>query len=212
LLLYDGHNIKLSRTILKEGDMVRYQKDRHEQTHKAIVEASSILLREKGFTETSVGAVMKAVGLTHGGFYAHFDDKTAMLVAAMQEALVQSPKNFKCLSDLATSKNDVGLIAKHYLADGRVNDVATGCPAAALVSELPRQPSAVQDAFHHGAVATVEAIAEAPGLSRDGWAAFSMLVGGLTLMRAIPDQKTNSTIRSQIIAALRKLSRQDEEK
>jgi TetR/AcrR family transcriptional regulator, transcriptional repressor for nem operon len=197
---------------LKEFKMVRYQKTHYDQSHKAIVDAASTLLREKGFTETSVGTVMKSVGLTHGGFYAHFEDKTVMLAAAMQEAFVQSPKNFKFLADMAKAKNDAGLIAKHYLADGLVRDVASGCPAAALVSEVPRQELAVQDAFQTGTIATMEALAEAPGIAEESWAALSMLVGGLTLMRAIPDEKINTTIRNQIIKALRKLAAQDEAK
>jgi TetR/AcrR family transcriptional regulator, transcriptional repressor for nem operon len=190
--------------------MVRYDKDHHTQTHSAIVDAASKLLREKGFTETSVGTVMKAVGLTHGGFYAHFEDKTAMLCAAMEEAFVQSPKNFKAMADMASAAGDAGLVAKYYLSEARVKNVASGCPAAALVSELPRQDHAVQKAFQAGTIETMEALAGAPGLSSapDGsaWAALSMLVGGLTLMRACPDAKTNNIIRTQIIEALRTLS------
>jgi TetR/AcrR family transcriptional regulator, transcriptional repressor for nem operon len=185
--------------------MVRYDKTHHTQTHKSIIDAASKLLREKGFTETSVGTVMKAVGLTHGGFYAHFDDKTAMLVAAMTEAFVESPKNFKFLSAMANGSGDVGVIAQHYLSDARVKDVA-------LVSELPRQEEPVKGAFQFGTAETMRALAEAPGLSEDNdaWAALSMLVGGLTLMRAFPDTKTNETIRNQIIDGLRKLAKPED--
>jgi TetR/AcrR family transcriptional regulator, transcriptional repressor for nem operon len=190
--------------------MVRYKDTHHDQTHKAIVDAASTLLREKGFTETSVATVMKAVGLTHGGFYAHFEDKTAMLTAAMQEAFQQSPKNFKFLAEMAATQNDAGVIAKHYLSEGKVKDVASGCPAAALISELPRQESAVQEAFQQGTIETMIELAKAPGLTNDSWAALSMLVGGLNLMRAMPDEKTNTIIRGQIIDALRKLSQRDQ--
>jgi TetR/AcrR family transcriptional regulator, transcriptional repressor for nem operon len=155
---------------------------------------------------------MKAVGLTHGGFYAHFDDKTAMLAAATAEAFVQSPKNFKFLADMAADKQDAGLIAKYYLSDGKVQDVATGCPAAALISELPRQEAAVKNAFQHGTIETMLELAKAPGLAEESWAALSMLVGGLTLMRALPDQNTKTAIRGQIIEALRKLSNKDKTK
>jgi TetR/AcrR family transcriptional regulator, transcriptional repressor for nem operon len=188
--------------------LVRYDKDHHGETHKAIVTAASTLLREKGFTETSVGTVMKAVGLTHGGFYAHFEDKTAMLTAAMTEAFQQSPRNFAGLAKLATTTGDVGLIAKHYLSDGRVKDVASGCPAAALASELPRQESDVRLAFQKGTTETLAAIAQTPGLSEqdNAWAALSMLIGGLMLMRAMPDAKTNADIRDQVSNALRTLA------
>jgi TetR/AcrR family transcriptional regulator, transcriptional repressor for nem operon len=188
--------------------LVRYDKTHHRETHKAIVSAASTVLREKGFTETSVATVMKAVGLTHGGFYAHFEDKTAMLAAAMAEAFQQSPVNFAGLAKLATTTGDVGVIAKHYLSDGRVKDVATGCPAAALASELPRQEAGVRQAFQNGTTETLQALAQAPGLSEqdNAWAALSMLVGGLMLMRAMPDQNINADIRTQIGDALRTLA------
>jgi TetR/AcrR family transcriptional regulator, transcriptional repressor for nem operon len=194
--------------------MVRYDKTHHAETNKSIVDAASKLLREKGFNETSVGTVMKAVGLTHGGFYAHFEDKTAMLVAAVTEAFVESPKNFKLLSEMANSIGDVGVIAKHYLADARVKDVAVGCPAAALVSELPRQEEPVKEVFQFGTTETMRALADAHGLSesRDAWAALSMLMGGLSLMRVFPDAKTNEIIRGQIIAGLRNLAKTDDAK
>jgi TetR/AcrR family transcriptional regulator, transcriptional repressor for nem operon len=190
--------------------MVRYKNDHSTKTREAIIDAAGKLLREKGFAETSVGTVMKAVGLTHGGFYAHFADKTAMLSAAVDEAFVQSPKNFAKLAEMANARNDVGFIAQHYLSDSRVNDRATGCPAAALAGEIPRQELPVVERFEAGTLETVEALAKAPGLSNDdqpfAWAAMSMLVGGLELMRISTNQRQREIIRNQIIAALRSLS------
>jgi TetR/AcrR family transcriptional regulator, transcriptional repressor for nem operon len=195
---------------MEKQKLVRYDKNHHRQTHNAIVAAASTLLREKGFAETSVGTVMKSVGLTHGGFYAHFEDKTAMLTAAMQEAFQQSPLNFAGLAQMATASGDAGVIAKHYLSDGRVKDVASGCPAAALVGELPRQEAEVQKAFQNGTYETLKALAQTPGLSeqQNAWAALSMLMGGLMLMRALPDTKTNTEIRTQISTALRQLAKE----
>jgi TetR/AcrR family transcriptional regulator, transcriptional repressor for nem operon len=153
---------------------------------------------------------MKAVGLTNGGFYAHFPDKTAMLVAAVERAFVDSPKRFAFLATKANETGDTGLIAKHYLSDARVENIASGCPAAALMSELHRQDATVQAAFQVGSEDTMRALSQAPGLSsaagHAGWAALSMLVGGLSLMRAVPDTKTRTEIRDQIISALRKIA------
>jgi TetR/AcrR family transcriptional regulator, transcriptional repressor for nem operon len=189
--------------------MVRYREDHRGRTQAAIIEAAAQLLRDKGFTDTSVGNVMKAVGLTHGGFYAHFADKTAMLAAATREAFTESPKNFSFLADLAKKMGDGGVVAKHYLAEDRVKSVASGCPAAALVSEMHRQDPAVRDAFQQGAEETMQALSSMPGLSTNegdmAWAALSMLVGGLSMMRAIPDPGIREIIREQIIGALRQL-------
>jgi TetR/AcrR family transcriptional regulator, transcriptional repressor for nem operon len=193
--------------------MVRYKDDHSTKTREAIIDAAGKLLREKGFAETSVGNVMKAVGLTHGGFYAHFADKTAMLSAAVDDAFVQSPKNFTKLAEMAKAKNDVGFIAQYYLSDSRVAERATGCPAAALAGEIPRQELPIIERFEAGTLETVEALANAPGLSVEdqpfAWAAMSMLIGGLELMRISTSQAQRETIRNQIIAALRSLSGTD---
>jgi TetR/AcrR family transcriptional regulator, transcriptional repressor for nem operon len=193
--------------------MVRYDQGHRARTHQAIVEAASLLMRDRGFTDASVANVMKAAGLTHGGFYAHFPDKTAMLTAAVAQAFVQSPKNFTALARMATATGDAGIIAKHYLSEARVADVATGCPAAALVSEVHRQDGAVQSAFRVGTQDTQLALAHVPGLSTSdadhSWAALAMLVGALALMRAMPDTNLHDTIRDQTISAMRKLAATD---
>lgn len=190
--------------------MVRYPKGHRERTRSEIVASASELMRERGFDEATVGAVMKAVGLTHGGFYAHFPDKAAMLAAAMEAAFVESPRNFSQLAELARRQGDAGLIAELYLGDQRVASVGSGCPAAALVSETPRQDATIRAAFQAGAEATVDALARSPGLSDEEaglpWAAFAMLIGGLTLMRAVPDLTLAARIREQIVLALRKLA------
>jgi TetR/AcrR family transcriptional regulator, transcriptional repressor for nem operon len=190
--------------------MVRYQVGHGERMQQVIVEAASRLMRDRGFIAASVANVMKAVGLTHGGFYAHFQDKTAMLAAAVKKAFVESPNNFAALAGMAKVTGDVGVIAKHYLADNRVEDVASGCPAAALVSEVHRQDAQIQSMFRAGTEDTLRALATAPGLSTaesdHTWAALAMLVGSLALMRAMPDTSLNDTIREQAISAMRKLA------
>ncbi len=190
--------------------MVRYDKGHSAKTRELIIDAASQLMRERGFSETSVPAVMKAVGLTHGGFYAHFADKTEMLAAAMEKALEQSPINFRGLAKIANAQNDAGLIAKYYLSDERVADVAQGCPAGALISEVRRQEEPVLQAFKKGAEETKNALAAANGLEPEhAWAALSMLVGGLAMMRAMPKDETQKQLRDQIISAMRRLTEEN---
>jgi TetR/AcrR family transcriptional regulator, transcriptional repressor for nem operon len=202
----------LSTAILawREASMTRYKGDHWDKTHSAIVAAAGRLLRERGFDGTSVGEVMKAVGLTHGGFYAHFEDKTALLVAAVQSALAESPKNFALLARLADEAGDPGLVAQYYLGDERVVNVADGCPGGAFISELQRQAVPVQSAFEAGARATAKALGQTPRFGRDeaeDWAGLSMLMGALSMMRATPDLATREAIRNQAVAAFRKLAR-----
>jgi TetR/AcrR family transcriptional regulator, transcriptional repressor for nem operon len=191
--------------------MARYKDDHWDKTHEAIVAAAASMLRERGFEGTSVVEVMKAVGLTHGGFYAHFPDKTAMLIAALERAFVQSPRNFHMLAGLANARGDAGFVVERYLADVQVSDVPNGCPGAALISEVARQPAAVQVAFEEGARQSARALGETDGLIQgeshpEAWAALAMLMGALSLMRAVPDGPTRDQIRQQAVKGLKRLA------
>lgn len=192
--------------------MARYKSGHHDATHAAILAKASEMIRERGLDGASVVEVMKAAGLTHGGFYAHFDDKTALLTEAMAEAIKPSAPRFAMLTGLATEKGDLGLIAQRYLSDDRVKDVAGGCAAAALSSELRRAPAPVREAFLKGAQATADVLEpsfpEVPTASGQGaWAIYAMLVGALALIRAVPDEATRALIREQTVAALRRLGK-----
>ncbi len=191
--------------------MVRYKQGHAARTQERVVEAAARLLRDRGFAQTGVADVMREAGLTHGGFYAHFPDKGAMLAAAMDRAFAASPGNFEALGRMAAQAGDPGLVARYYLADSRVADAAQGCPAAALASEVPRQPPPVRAAFQAGAEATVDALAGAAGGTAPlPWATLAMLAGALAMMRAIDDPARQAEIRDQVIEALRRLPRPTE--
>ncbi len=86
--------------------MVRYGPEHHDQTHAAILAAAADMLREQGFEGVSVGSVMKAVGLTHGGFYAHFSNKADLLLAAMEKALIPTVDRFERWTKAAEASGD----------------------------------------------------------------------------------------------------------
>ncbi len=187
--------------------MTRYKNGHRQTTQNAIINAASDILREQGFAQTTVANVMSAVGLTVGGFYAHFKDRNQMLAAAIAQALEESPRNFEQIVAYAIKKGDVGVIAELYLSDVRVANIAKGCAAAALASELPRQSEEIKFEFQKGLAATAAQLAKAPGLNeKKATAAFSMLFGALILMRSTDDEKKHKDIRNQTILALRCLA------
>jgi TetR/AcrR family transcriptional regulator, transcriptional repressor for nem operon len=187
--------------------MARYSKEHRAETREAIVKAASELLRKKGFDGVGVADVMSAVGLTHGGFYAHFSDRHALLEEALVYALKQSPANFGRLASAAIAQNDPGMIADRYLADEKVAEVGKGCVTAALASELHRQPLSVASTFAEGSSATVAVLDTIPGLGGKNWAVLAMLVGAKAMMRAMPDGSRRELIRSDVAAAIRELAR-----
>ncbi len=185
--------------------MARYKAEQHDKSHAAILQAAAELIREHGFDAASIGAVMKAVGLTHGGFYAHFADKGEMLTAAMTEALIPTVDRFERWTEAAIAADDPVQVARVYLSDHHIAHPGQGCAAAALVSEVARQDPALRTAFAVGAEASATILARIyPG--EVAWGVFALMSGALALMRAIPDEGTRAAIRERTLRDLRKLA------
>ncbi len=118
---------------------------RKEQSHERIVDVAARAIRRAGYRGIGVADIMKEAGLTHGGFYAHFDSRDALLVEAMQAA---SRDNRAALSQAMTRRMAKGhsrfsALVLTYLHDTQLVQTETGCVVAALASEMPRQDDAV---------------------------------------------------------------------
>ncbi len=209
-LLYYSHHIKIN---LSSGDqnVARYKADQHEASHTAIVQAASEMVREHGFDGASVGAVMKAVGLTHGGFYAHFADKGDMLAAAMTQALVPTVDRFERWTAAAQASGDPSDVARAYLSDHHLAHPGQGCAAAALVTEVGRQATPLRKAFADGAAASARILGRVfPAADETpAWGVLALMSGALALMRAVPDEAMRAEIRTRVMRDLRKLALPD---
>src|SRR5437667_8579186 len=89
---------------------------------------------------------MKKVGLTHGGFYAHFASREAMLAEAADRAGAESVATLTRVAAAAPPQEALRSMIRAYLSKEHVEDAETGCPVAALGSETPRQASRVHRA------------------------------------------------------------------
>jgi TetR/AcrR family transcriptional regulator, transcriptional repressor for nem operon len=186
--------------------VARYSSDHRSNTRKTIITLAAKALREKGFNGVGIADVMSAAGLTHGGFYAHFKNREELLQAAFIEAFAQSPINFGKLARLAEASGDIALIADSYLDQSKIDDVANGCVAAALASEMHRQGAAIQAILQAGTEQTVHVIQSIEALEDAGWATLAMLIGAKSLMRAIPDPALSLVIKTEVINAVRKMA------
>jgi AcrR family transcriptional regulator len=165
---------------------------RKEQTHERIVDAAAAALRKGGFDAIGVADIMRQVGLTHGGFYAHFASREALLAEALERAGHDSRRRLdKAMAGgAARSRGSFTALVERYLSDAHLKSPETGCPVAALASELPRQPGAVREVAARrveGLLATVQDVL--PEGHPEGTAAVvaSQLVGALQLARTLGD-------------------------
>src|ERR1043165_9470835 len=106
---------------------------RKEVTHERIVSAAARATRRSGYDGTGVADIMKEVGLTHGGFYAHFASREAMLAEAADRA---GSESVAALTQIAATapKDAIRAMVRAYLSKEHVEGVETGCPVAALGS------------------------------------------------------------------------------
>jgi TetR/AcrR family transcriptional regulator, transcriptional repressor for nem operon len=166
---------------------------RKELTHDRIVATAARAIRRGGFDGVGVADIMKEAGLTHGGFYAHFSSRNAMLAEALDRAGQESAA--RLTQGIAVRKSrgasDLRALVEGYLSERHLDDIEAGCPVAALASEVPRQSPEVREASAHRVHSLLAMVRRA--LPQDEPAdsiavVASQLVGALQLARALGDK------------------------
>jgi len=119
---------------------------RKEETHERIVEVAARAIRRTGYSGTGVADIMKEAGLTHGGFYAHFDSRDALLAEAGDRAGAESVALAARVAASAPPGQALQAMMQAYLSPEHIAAIETGCPVSALGSEMPRQAPQVRRA------------------------------------------------------------------
>ena len=116
---------------------------RREATHERIVDVAARALRRHGYAGVGVADVMKQAGLTHGGFYAHFESRDALIAEAIERAGRDTGAAMKRRIDTSRERGESPLraLVESYLSEAHLGDTESGCVVAALGSEMPRQSS-----------------------------------------------------------------------
>jgi TetR/AcrR family transcriptional regulator, transcriptional repressor for nem operon len=178
---------------------VRVSREQAAKTRQRIVKVAGRLFRERGFGGVAVADIMQKAGLTHGGFYAHFDSKADLEVEASAAALLSGVSKF------VSNRNESGRVEfsrviDAYLSAEHRDNAGSGCTLAALASEAARSTRALRHAFEEGLDSYVNAIAkvipEASTVAKRQKAIATMagLVGGIVLARAVDDPATSDEI------------------
>lgn len=179
----------------------------------AIEDVSARLFRERGLNGVSVADLMAAAGLTHGGFYGHFDSKDALAAAACTRAFAQSSQRRAAWLAHVNDTDDrrSGFVAR-YLSVRHRDDPGHGCPAAALACDVGREPrdKPVRSAYAAGLANMVKAVAAlsaagATGAARQRAQALTdvaTLVGALVLSRATKGDPISAEILAAVQATL----------
>ncbi|WP_232540315.1 TetR/AcrR family transcriptional regulator [Azohydromonas aeria] len=181
IIIFSGYTAPMDR-----------QPTRKELTHARIVETAARAIRRAGFQGVGVADIMKEAGLTHGGFYAHFASRDALLVEALEHAGQDSAATMAraMASRRARGASPLRALVESYLSEAHLRAADTGCPVAALAGEMPHQASEVREAAAQRVRALIGLVQQAlPGDAGAGGAeaVASQLVGALQLARALGD-------------------------
>lgn len=161
-------------------------------THERILDTAARAIRRAGFQGVGVADIMKEAGLTHGGFYAHFASRDALLAEALAHAGQQSAERIAKgnATREARGASPFRALVEGYLSDRHLSGTENGCAVAALASEMPRQSPDVRAAAAQrvrSLVALVERSLPAGAAPGSAAGIASQMVGALQLARALGD-------------------------
>jgi len=175
-----------------------------------VVKTAAQLFRERGFEGVGVADLMKAAGLTHGGFYAQFDSKQHLMAEACGQALEESEQMWREAFEHAP-KRPLAAIASHYLSREHRDNPGTGCLVAALSIEAARQGPTVRAALTEATKRFMETLEQAvPGRSaktrrRQALTSLAAMVGAVALARTVSQASLSEEILDAVRAQIAEL-------
>ena len=168
---------------------MRYSREHKLETHARIVKKASVRLREKGAHGIGVADLMKDAGLTHGGFYAHFDSREALVIEAFAYAMDRSTERWRKLAETIPPEKRMATIVETYLTPLHRDDPGHGCAVTALGAEIARESPKTRKAFAVKLEQMVDMLAEQildvprKTARKQALATLSTMVGALVLAR-----------------------------
>jgi TetR/AcrR family transcriptional repressor of nem operon len=189
---------------------MRYDAEHKQKTHRKVLQAAAKAIRAEGPHRVGVAGVMAEAGLTHGGFYAHFASKDDLVAAAIGHMFEEARERLLHETQGRTPREALSSYIDFYLSAKHRDARTTGCPIAALASDLPRISDPAREQFAAGARRLTQSLAqllEGVGNAFAEEEARSMLaelLGALSLARVEPERKRSDAILADSKCALKR--------
>ena len=181
---------------------MRYSAQHKAKTHERVLKKAAEQMRRRGVQGTGIAGLMGKAGLTHGGFYAHFPDKNALIAEAMCPMLEEGVAGVIAAAEAAPEGKKVQAIVDTYLSTEH-RDYPQACPVAGLAGEMGRQSERVRNAYTRAIEDRLKLIARFfPGASereRQNRARLMMagMAGTLMIAKVITDRKASDQFLEQ---------------
>ena len=188
---------------------MRYSQDHKQATRRRILEAAGRRFKQDGIDGSGVATLMSDAGLTNGAFYAHFESKEDLVANVLAEQLRAQRHSF---DDEPSDRAGLEAFIRSYLSSEHRDQLADGCPSAALLDEIARRPSDTRDVFTYEVMGVVDDIASrldptgVEAARANALTVFGLMVGTLQLARALTDRDLSDQLLAQgVETALRLL-------
>lgn len=182
--------------------MSSIRSSRHQQSHERILDAAAHAVRRAGIAGVGVAEVMNEAGLTHGGFYAHFESRDALLAEALEHAgkLSNARVRERMRARTDAGESPLSALVNEYLSGAHMEALEQGCPVAAVSSDMQRAQDTLRGVAQSRVRGLAALVADAlPGDAPPGaaWALAASLVGAIQLARVLgPDGGGNEVLQA----------------
>ncbi|WP_230625641.1 TetR/AcrR family transcriptional regulator [Cupriavidus necator] len=175
---------------------MRYPLDQKAETHKHIVKAASTQFRKHGVNGIGVAQLMKSAGMTHGGFYAHFDSKDALIAEAIDAAFDQTMQFLEQAAQAAPPRQRKSAIVGAYVSKKHRDNPGSGCAIAALGTDVSRLDAKTRRRFEARVASLIELVAgsDDEASRKDAIVTLAAMVGGLVMARAVRSEALSTEI------------------
>lgn len=185
------------------------KKTKKELTHQRILQAVHSGFRKHGYEGAGVDGLAKEAEVTSGAFYAHFGSKAGAFREAIHTGLSQVKEAVENLQE-TYDDNWLDEFSDFYLGEKRCSDLSNSCAMQSLTPEVTRSDDETRSIFENEILEVVEVFAQGLSDKDDkknsdaAWATISMLIGGVTLARAVKDPELADKIANSVISAIKK--------
>lgn len=179
---------------------MRYDSEHKQRTREKVLKAAAKAIRAQGPHRVGVAAVMGKAGLTHGGFYAHFESKDDLVAAAIGQMFDEARSNWDRLTEAKDSAGALAAYIDFYLSPAHRDAVSAGCPIPILAPELRRLAKPARDQFAAGVARLRErlrsqlALLDVSNAEAEASSMLAEMIGALALARAEPDAARSDAI------------------
>ena len=172
-------------------------------SHERIVKAAAARIRRDGVEGVGVADLMREAGLTHGGFYRHFDSRDDLVAEAVEAALAHGSRRAEAAAQLG-GPEALAMVIDAYLSPLHRDKPETGCAVAALPTDIARSSQRARAAYTAQVRRYLDLYAElTPGDDPDDPPLIlAALVGAIALARAVDDPSLSDEILERVARAL----------